>query len=209
MKFAVAKLGGSTTDDDAFRGWADAFDKSSVPLIVVPGGGPFADAIRDQQPRLAFSDAAAHAMAILAMEQFGHVLLDHRPSMKAARSDDEIRLAIGEGRSAVWMPSAMTLSAPEIARSWDITSDSLAAWLAMRLHATALLLVKQTDDFSAADSPASLAARGIVDPAFPALLAHATPLYLAGPGHLTQAGDYLARGELPGLRIGAAMRKAG
>ncbi len=61
--------------------WIAALAGSSLPLVVVPGGGPFADAgPRRRTARLGFSDAAAHAMAILAMEQFGQVILDRHES---------------------------------------------------------------------------------------------------------------------------------
>ena len=39
------------------------------PLLIVPGGGPFADAVRAQDDRLGLSDEAAHWMAVLAMDQ--------------------------------------------------------------------------------------------------------------------------------------------
>ncbi len=38
-------------------------------LLIVPGGGPFADAVRAQDERLGLSDQAAHWMAVLGMDQ--------------------------------------------------------------------------------------------------------------------------------------------
>ena len=65
----------------------------------------------------------------------------------------------------------MTLGAADVPASWDVTSDSLAAWLAGQLGARRLVLMKQVvlsrDPVSADD----LAARGIVDKAFPRFLA--------------------------------------
>jgi dihydroneopterin aldolase len=106
----------------------------------------------------------------------------------------------------------MTIGAADIPASWDITSDSLAAWLAGKIKAEALLLIKQTEAFSAEDSVADLMARGIVDPAFAAMLADGIGLYLAGPGDAAGAGRALAAGTLPGIRIGSAagpLRRAG
>jgi aspartokinase-like uncharacterized kinase len=43
-------------------------------ILVVPGGGPFADVVRDIDRCAGLSADAAHWMAILAMEQFAHLL---------------------------------------------------------------------------------------------------------------------------------------
>src|SRR3979411_1765033 len=43
-------------------------------LLIVPGGGPFADAVRDVDHRLGLGDEAAHWMAVLAMDQYAHLI---------------------------------------------------------------------------------------------------------------------------------------
>ncbi len=60
----------------------------------------------------------------------------------------------------------MALAAP-LPKAWDVTSDTLAAWLAGELKADRLILVKSVDPPSAAETAADLAAAGIVDPLFP------------------------------------------
>jgi aspartokinase-like uncharacterized kinase len=139
-------------------------------VVVVPGGGPFADQVRALQRRQRFDDAAAHHMALLAMEQYGRMLVALEPRLRPAGGRAELARARRAGQAAVWMPTRMVLADPAIAASWDITSDSLAAWLAGQLRANRLVLVKSialTNGATAAD----LARRGIVDPAFPAYLA--------------------------------------
>ena len=138
-------------------------------VVVVPGGGPFADQVRALQKRRRFDDGAAHHMALLAMEQYGRMLAALEPRLRLAASRAELARARRAGLAAVWMPTSMVLADPRIAASWDITSDSLAAWLAGKLRARHLVLVKSiavTNGATAAD----LARRGMVDPAFPAYL---------------------------------------
>ena len=48
-----------------------------VPMLIVPGGGPFADAVREVDRRVGLGDDAAHWMAVLAMDQ---VRASHRCS---------------------------------------------------------------------------------------------------------------------------------
>lgn len=203
MRRAVVKLGGSTAWEAERGVWIEAFAASSLPLVIVPGGGPFANQVRAAQKSMGFSDKAAHAMAILAMDQFGYVILDHGRNLVPAWSVGDIEHALGEHRIPVWLPSTLTIAAPDIRASWDITSDALAAWLANKLEADGLLLVKQSCAFSERDDIAGLTARGILDPAFDAMLPAGIEFRLAGPRDTANAAAILAEGKLPGIRIGS------
>jgi dihydroneopterin aldolase len=211
VKGTVVKLGGSTAGHDEMKVWIGALAGSSVPLVIVPGGGPFADQVRSAQKSMGFSDAAAHAMAILAMDQFGHVIVDSHERFSAARSIEEIEQASAVGKIPVWLPSALATSARDIPVSWQITSDSLAAWLAGKLGAEALLLVKQSRAFTGHDGVADLMARGIVDTYLAAMLPAGTGLYVASPQDAATAAATLSSGWIPGIRIvdGNPMSKAG
>jgi hypothetical protein len=48
-------------------------------LVVVPGGGSFADEVRRADRRFGLGDSAAHWMAILAMDQYAHLLAELAP----------------------------------------------------------------------------------------------------------------------------------
>ncbi|MEJ0074438.1 MAG: hypothetical protein WDO17_03170 [Alphaproteobacteria bacterium] len=187
----IVKLGGSHAFAPQLRAWLDAIASHAGSIVLVPGGGPFADAVRDAQPRIGFDDDAAHRMALLAMEQFGCALASLDARLALANSLAEIDNAIAKRRVPVWLPTHMALTAQDIPWSWDVTSDSLAAWLAGALGASRIVLVKHAA--SALRAP-ELAARGIVDPAFPGFLARSgVPLVVLG------ADDYarLARAEEP------------
>ncbi|WP_166142134.1 aspartate kinase [Methylosinus sp. RM1] len=141
----VVKLGGSLAASPALRQWLAALRRYPGPLALVPGGGPFADAVRSAQKVLRFSDAAAHDMAIMAMEQYGRALCDLEPGLRPAATPQEAAAAHARGAIAVWSPVAMTRADPQIPASWDMTSDSLAAWYAHEAGARALLLIKSVD----------------------------------------------------------------
>jgi 5-(aminomethyl)-3-furanmethanol phosphate kinase len=57
-----------------------------------------------------------------------------------------------------------------LVQGWDVTSDTIAAWLAEALGASGLLLVKSCELPDGCDDPALLAAAGIVDRALPVFL---------------------------------------
>jgi dihydroneopterin aldolase len=204
----IVKLGGSTARAAEMENWIAALASSKLPIVIVPGGGQFADQVRESQIYMDFSDTAAHAMAILAMEQFGQVILDRHERLVPARSLEEMVRAWAEGKVPVWLPSSLALPAPDIPASWDMTSDSLAAWLAGKLGAKALLLIKQTGAFFGSDTIDSLTARGVVDAGFAAMLPDGVDVHLAGPKDAAEAGALLAAGNLPGIAIAASIRSA-
>jgi aspartokinase-like uncharacterized kinase len=197
----VVKLGGSHAGSVYLDAWLDALAACGGRAVIVPGGGAFADAVRAAQVSMGFDDAAAHAMALLAMEQFGLALVSGRRGYCIAASATSIARALRKGSVPVWAPATMVLRAKDIPASWDVTSDSLAAWLAGRIGATRLLLVKHgapEQPVSAAD----LAARGVVDPAFPRFLAASgVPGFIAAPEAHAAAAAAIRAGGAPGARI--------
>ena len=111
-------------------------------LVVVPGGGPFADAVRDVDGRLGIGDAAAHSMAILGMDQYAHLLASRTPSGVVVSDRDEITAAHRERRVPILAPSRWLAAADPLPHTWEVTSDSIAAWVAGELRAPHLILVK-------------------------------------------------------------------
>lgn len=162
----VVKLGGSLHADPALQNWlAMLLRDGGGKVVIVPGGGPFADQVRVAQRRWGFNDKTAHHMALLAMEQFGLQLMGMNSALVGASSLSDIQRHIAESRVVIWMPSETVLSAPDIAANWNVTSDSLAAWLTKKLDAARLVLVKSCA-IPAGARLVGLAASGIVDAAF-------------------------------------------
>ena len=198
MSLLVAKLGGSLADSHDREAWLAGFASARRPLILVPGGGPFAREVRLAQTREGFDDVEAHRRALRATERFGAVLAGHSDRFALAASRAEIAAALAGGQIPVWLPSAMALAAPEIPASWDATSDTLAAWLAGDCAATALLLVKSCDVAPPVHLRA-LAAEEIVDPLFPHFAARSgAKIHIAGPAALPFAREILLSGGAPG-----------
>jgi aspartokinase-like uncharacterized kinase len=180
------------------------------PLTVVPGGAWFAAAVREADRRLGLGATTAHRMAILGMEQFGWLLAELIPN-----ADRRADLAgVDVGRTTVLLPAALPLDA--LPASWDVTSDSIAAWVAGQLGAGRLVLVKGVDglfaNWPARGEPlahltaAELAAlrAGGVDAYLPTLLAsaHFDTWVISGrdPARIAELLDH---GTTTGTRIAA------
>ena len=178
----VVKLGGSLARSPQLRAWLAAL-AGRRDLVLVPGGGPFADQVRNAQQTLGFDDATAHHLALLAMEQYGRALCALQPGLAPAASLAEIRALSAAGVTPVWMPVPLVIADPDLPCSWDLTSDSLAAWLGGRLGAQALVLVKLAPLSPGLVDLDALARDAIVDPLLPAFArAAALAVYLMADG---------------------------
>jgi dihydroneopterin aldolase len=197
----VVKLGGSQAGSPHVEPWLDALAACAGQVVLVPGGGPFADAVRATQAAIGFDDVAAHHMALLAMEQFGRALASLRPGLVLADSSAAIASALERGQVPVWAPLNMVARAPDVPASWDVTSDSLAAWLAGRLAARRLLLIKH-NVVSGPAQTRELADRGVVDAMFPDFLdASGAEAAIVAVSDHAAARAVIRGGGLPGVRI--------
>lgn len=139
----VVKIGGSLLGSPELARWLELFVKfSDGKVIIVPGGGLFADAVRKAQAQSNINDAVAHKLAVLAMDQFGLLLAGMNPGLATASSELEIAERTWQHRGIVWLPSKMVLADDTIPQNWQVTSDSLSAWLANKIGAEQLVLVK-------------------------------------------------------------------
>ncbi len=170
----VVKIGGSLADDARLIEWLKILSSSKQAIVIVPGGGPFADQVRSMQSHWQFSDATAHHMAIIAMQQYGLMLADLNPKFKCTISAQEAKKNLSAGLlSIIWMPSIAELQKDGVAASWDVSSDSLAAWLCSKLNAERLILIKSTDmSQQKDDSIKALQLANIVDQAFLQMMNH-------------------------------------
>ncbi len=163
----IVKVGGSLLGSPELERWLNIFVKySDGNIIIVPGGGIFADAVREAQKLSKVSDACAHRLAVLAMDQFGLLLASLNPLLATASSELEIAERTWQHRAIVWLPSQMVLSDDSIPKNWDVTSDSLAAWLAEKLDAKHLVLLKSDKPSGSELSLKSMTKNGLIDEAF-------------------------------------------
>src|SRR5688572_13382303 len=102
-------------------------------LLVVTGGGPFADAVRQVDRRLGLADDPAHWMAVLAMNQYAHLVVARLASGMLVEEPREIAAAIAEGPVGtipVLAPYRWLRKADPLPHAWTVSSDSIAAWVA-------------------------------------------------------------------------------
>ena len=165
----VVKIGGSLETAPGLRALLEVLvEYGRSKIIIVPGGGRFADKVRAEQKGMAMDDATAHRLAIRGMEHYAAVLCGINTRLYPV-TDPETPANAGDELSVpVWLPGKLLAGQPGIPCNWQVTSDSLALWLADRIGAEALILVKSVANSTA--DVVRLAATGYLDAYFPRML---------------------------------------
>jgi aspartokinase-like uncharacterized kinase len=126
----VVKLGGSLFERT--EAIVREILRSDRRILLVPGGGQFADAVRQLNP----PEDTAHWMAIAGMDQFGWYIHSFGIPVRDV-------LGVPE-QPEVLLPYCVMKEADPLPHTWDITSDTISAWVAHILKAD-LLLLKSVD----------------------------------------------------------------
>lgn len=186
----VVKIGGSLLHSPHLKYWLNVIaEHANGQVIIVPGGGVFADAVREAQLVAELSDGVAHHLALQAMAQFGRLLAGLHPAYVTAKSELEIAERAWQHRPIIWLPTRMVLADESIPKNWQVTSDSLSVWLSHKINAAGLVIVKSAPeilnlqtlstnnkivlgDMSNPISASKLSEKGLLDDAFNDFLSH-------------------------------------
>ncbi|MFN3621566.1 MAG: hypothetical protein ACK4TI_01620 [Nitrososphaerales archaeon] len=130
-------------------------------LIVVPGGGSFADKVREVALTYCVNDLTAHRMAILAMDQYGLFLSSFVRQCIYTYSLAEAKTLASKGVLCIYLPSREMLFDESLEPSWSVTSDSIAAYIAARCGCRFLILLKDVDGVFT-DNPKKIAGVSLI-----------------------------------------------
>lgn len=181
----VIKIGGSLYNSPNLVEWLNTLSGcGSQNIIIVPGGGPFADQIREADKQFSLDQELAHYMAVLAMQQYGYLMKSLCPKLHLVSSKQQLNDCWNTRKVAIWEPFDMVREHCKLEKTWDITSDSLAAWLANYLMVDQLLYVKSADVTLTKTSLKELLNESCIDPNLPNKLAEMDiPVYFIHKSH--------------------------
>jgi len=169
----VVKVGGSLLGWPGLPGGLSAYlgGRPRDRLLLVVGGGGAADWVRDLDRGHGLGDDAAHGLALRALDLTAHALAAIVPGLEVVERVADRERCWRAGRIPVLAPRGFLdederTAADPLPRSWDVTTDAIAARLAVRLGATELALLKSAPLPPGADRTEA-ARLGLVDPAFP------------------------------------------
>lgn len=188
----VVKLGGSLYPHVADL--AQVFCQSQRPLLIVPGGGRFADEVR----ALTLPEDDAHWSAIRMMDRYGTYI-----STFGVPTTDQISIS---KTTRVLLPYRCTRHFDPLPHSWDVTSDTIAAWVACRLGLD-LLVLKSLDGILVNGTLAGIISGRVetdsVDPCFiPYVLKHTIRTTIINGTRMDRVAAFLQGERVSGTRIG-------
>ncbi|HUL03510.1 MAG TPA: hypothetical protein VLV16_09815 [Gemmatimonadales bacterium] len=180
----VVKVGGGLLSQagafDLVTGALAAFAKGQRALIV-PGGGPFADAVRELARRIKITEDAAHWMAVLGMDQYAQALAARTTGAVVVESLADTERALASSAIPVLAPYRWLREADPLPHSWGTTSDSIAAWVAGVVGAKRIVLIK----------PVKASVGRVVDPNFTKTLPAGVDTVVLTPHELEKLSDAL------------------
>ncbi|WP_292371097.1 uridylate kinase [Methanoregula sp. UBA64] len=190
----VVKVGGSLAPH--IPAIVPVLQDSPRPLLVVPGGGLFADAVRTSA--CANNADAAHWMACAAMDQYGWLIA-------ANGLVTTTQIAVPE-TTTVLLPYCALRRHDPLPHSWDVTSDTIAAWVA-KTAGCDLLVLKSVDGIETGGNVAPCIDRAIatdtVDPCFiPFVLNHRIRTFVMNGSDAGRLAGWLEGKTVPGTRLG-------
>jgi aspartokinase-like uncharacterized kinase len=171
----VVKVSGSLFDwhqlSPRLRAWLASLDAAHV--LLVPGGGATADAIRALDRTHQLGEETSHWLAIQALSLNARFLLRLFPEAAFLSTEEEARRT--KSRLAILDPHPFFVDDENrhdhLPHDWEVTSDSLAVRVAALVGATELILLKSTTWEGANWQEASDAS--VVDRYFPQALLQA------------------------------------
>jgi 5-(aminomethyl)-3-furanmethanol phosphate kinase len=188
----IVKVGGSLYNQ--IPDLAPILSASDRPLFIIPGGGPFADLVR----QVRVNNDAAHWMAIAAMEQYGWFI-----SSFGILTTDRIAVPL---TTTVLLPYRCLRLTDILPHTWDVTSDTIAAWVAGTLHLDLLLLKSMDGIFINGilqEQVTGLVESDIVDPCFiPFVIKNTVKTTIINGSQPDRVEKYLKGELIPRTEIG-------
>ena len=133
----VVKIGGSLFPNYAIN-LAKKLENTNS--LIVLGGGEFANLIRKYDSEINFSQETNHWTAIDCMDIIAKLVNDKVESTKLAYSIDDAIAISNEGFTPIFVVSKFLREDDPFECSWDVTSDSIAAYISHRLNANLLIV---------------------------------------------------------------------
>lgn len=133
----IVKIGGSLFPDYAID-LAKRLENTNSCIVL--GGGEFANLIRKYNDEIKFTEETNHWTAIDCMDIIAKLVNDKVESTKLAYSIDDVNQIADEGFTPIFAVSEFLKTENPFECSWDVTSDSIAAYISNLLNAKLLIV---------------------------------------------------------------------
>jgi aspartokinase-like uncharacterized kinase len=146
---AIFKIGGTLLENpiylkNTFTQFLRLIQENRIKtIILIPGGGSYANFIREIDIRLNIGDTLAHWMAIFAMNYNGYIIKQQYSSITLTEEIEELKTA--DRTISLFLPFNYLKKNDFLPHSWDVTSDSITLYIAHKLGLKECFLIKDVD----------------------------------------------------------------
>ena len=155
----VLKIGGSWITNPNLTTLLKTLDKKKKgKMIIVAGGGCFADSVRFAFKKTKMSEKIANTLALKSTEIFCSYLKDINKKLYLTTNQ-----RFRENSLNVWLPSLILSNEKSFKKNWNSTSDSVAAWLSTNIKAEGLVFIKSLKGFKKINKLGDLQKKNIID----------------------------------------------
>ncbi|EHP87727.1 [5-(aminomethyl)furan-3-yl]methyl phosphate kinase [Methanotorris formicicus] len=138
----LIKIGGSLTYHA--EKLLNELKKIEKPIIIIPGGGEFANVVRKLYEKTNLNDRGAHKLATLCVDLMGMYFSEISCIETTDNLFDAKRILEKNGK-VIFLPSKLVLSTDELPHSWDVTSDTIALYVAKFLNLKEIIVATDVD----------------------------------------------------------------
>lgn len=135
----VVKIGGSLFPEHVNR-LCECFKKSKEKIILINGGGDLANILREYHEEYNYSNNVNHWTAIECMNIIGKLIADKNRNITLIKKLDEIVLVHKTDKIPLLLTYDLLKEEDPLDHSWNVTSDSIACWVASKINAKLLIL---------------------------------------------------------------------
>ena len=139
------KIGGSLLGNKKLTHFLKLIVKQKKKCVLIPGGGIFADTVRQQQRKLKFNNLTAHNLSVLSMLQVGYILQSKITNYCEIISNVN-QLSYSKNHNVyIWNPEQEITRKKNVQTNWDMTSDTIALKVSKQINSNVLIIVKSCE----------------------------------------------------------------
>ncbi|ABR56960.1 [5-(aminomethyl)furan-3-yl]methyl phosphate kinase [Methanococcus aeolicus] len=142
----IIKIGGSLTYsvNELLNKLKDFCNTSGKKIIIVPGGGQFANVVRELHEKTELNEDGAHMLATKSTDLIG-LYFSEISGITAVDNLYDAKKILNKENIVIILPSKIVLATEELPHSWELTSDSISAYIAKCLDIHSIIIATDVD----------------------------------------------------------------
>ncbi len=175
----LCKVGGSLLDWEELPSRLQQFlNQLNSPVVLLAGGGKCADIVRRWDQLFNLGEEFSHQLAIESMSLTASLLTTIVPKSCLVKNQKQLEAAFINGQipvldAAGWLEQLEATAPVKLPHTWNITSDSIALWLAAEIGMERLILLKSVN-YPVGINLKTASSKGLIDVGFPDLFRKTT-----------------------------------